>query len=72
MDAFGGTGRFDSLPPEGRAVAMRNSRLFRASTSSPDPFPELSKERVKRLKTPIMIVGGENTLKIKVDNHQSS
>jgi pimeloyl-ACP methyl ester carboxylesterase len=64
VDGFGGAGRFDSLPPEARAVAMQNSRFFKAATSSPDPFPELSKERVKGLKIPIMIVGGENTLKI--------
>lgn len=64
VDAFGGSGRFDSLPPERRTVAIQNSRFFRAATSSPDPFPELSKERVKRLNMPIMIVGGENTLKI--------
>jgi len=64
VDAFGGAGRFDGLPPEGRAVAMENSRFFKASTSSPDPFPQLSKESVKRLKIPILIVGGENTLKL--------
>lgn len=64
VDTFGGAGRFDRLPPEARTVAMQNSRFFKASTSSPDPFPALAKEKVKRLKMPILIIGGENTLKI--------
>ncbi|MDQ3802924.1 MAG: hypothetical protein M3416_03610 [Acidobacteriota bacterium] len=39
VDGFGGAGRFDALPPEGRAVAMQNSRFFKAVTSSPRPLP---------------------------------
>jgi pimeloyl-ACP methyl ester carboxylesterase len=43
---------------------MQNSRFFQASTLSSDPFPELSKEKVKRLRLPILIVTGENTIKL--------
>jgi pimeloyl-ACP methyl ester carboxylesterase len=64
VDTFGGAGRFDRLPPEGRTVAMQNSRFFKASTASSDPFPALSKEKVKRLNMPILIIRGEHTLKI--------
>lgn len=64
VDTFGGAGRFDRLSPEARSVAMQNSRFFKASTASSDPFPALSKEKVKRLKMPILIISGENTLKI--------
>lgn len=64
VDGFGGAGRFDALPPEGRAVAMRNSRFFRAATSSLDPFPDLPKDRVRRLSIPVLIVTGENTIKL--------
>jgi pimeloyl-ACP methyl ester carboxylesterase len=55
---------FDNLPPDGRATAMQNSRFFKAATSSSVPFPDLCKDKVKRLSIPILIVTGENTLKI--------
>jgi pimeloyl-ACP methyl ester carboxylesterase len=64
VDGFAGAGRFDNLPPEGRAVAMQNSRFFRAATLSSDPFPDLSKDKVKRLSTPVLILGGENTIRL--------
>jgi non-heme chloroperoxidase len=64
VDGFGGAGRFDTLPPEGRTVAMQNSRFFKASTSSSDPFPKLSKDKVKRLSIPVLIITGENTIKL--------
>jgi pimeloyl-ACP methyl ester carboxylesterase len=59
-----GKGRFDSLTPEARAAAMQNSRFFKANTLSSDPFPNLSKDKVKRLRIPTLIVTGENTIKI--------
>jgi len=64
VDGFAGAGRFDALPPEGRAVAMRNSRYFKAATLSSDPFPDLSKDKVKRLSAPVLIVAGEHTLEL--------
>ncbi len=64
VDGFGGAGRFDSLPPEGRAVAMQNSRFFKAATSSADPFPAVSKDKVRRLDMPVLIVTGENTIRL--------
>lgn len=62
VDGFAGAGRFDKLPSEARAAAMQNSRFFKASTSSSDPFPNLSKDRVRRLRVPVLIVTGENTI----------
>ena len=71
VDGFAGTRRFDSLPPEGRTIAMQNSRFFKAATLSTDQLPELSKEKVKRLRIPILIVTGENTIKLpKVVNEE--
>lgn len=64
VDGFAGAGRFDLLPPEGRAVAMQNSRFFKAATLSSDPFPELSKGKARRLNIPTLIVTGENTIKL--------
>ena len=64
VDGFSGTRRFDNLSTEGRDAIMQNARFFKALTSSSDPFPEISKERVKRLRIPILIVTGENTINL--------
>ncbi|MCA1615127.1 MAG: alpha/beta hydrolase [Acidobacteria bacterium] len=64
VDGFGGAGRFDRLAPGARAVAMQNSRFFKAATASDDPFPDLPKEKVRRLRAPALIVTGENTLRL--------
>lgn len=62
VDGFGGAGRFDGLAPEARAAAMRNAQFFKVATSSPDPFPDLPKEKVRQLNMPILIVTGANTI----------
>jgi non-heme chloroperoxidase len=64
VDGFGGAGRFDRLTPEARAVATANSRFFKAATASPDPFPDLAKDKVRGLRAPILIVTGENTIRL--------
>ena len=64
VDGFAGAGRFDNLPPEARAVAMQNSRFFRAATLSADPFPSLSKAKVRRLDMRVLIITGENTIRL--------
>jgi non-heme chloroperoxidase len=64
VDGIIGPRRFDSLPPEGLAAVMQNSRFFKAITLSSDPFPNLSKDKVKRLRIPVLIVTGENTIRI--------
>lgn len=64
VDGLAGTGRFDSLPAAGLAAALQNSRFFKANTLSFDPYPNLSKARVKRLRIPALIITGENTIKI--------
>jgi pimeloyl-ACP methyl ester carboxylesterase len=64
VDGFSGTPIFDHLTAERRAAIMQNARFFKASTLSADPFPPLSKEQVKQLRIPILIVTGEHTIKI--------
>lgn len=64
VNGFSEPHRFDSLPPKGLAAVMQNSRFFKATTLSSDPFPNLSKDKVKRLRIPTLIVTGENTIKI--------
>jgi non-heme chloroperoxidase len=64
VDGIIGKGRFDNLSPEGLAAVMQNSRFFKANTLSSDPFPNLSKDKVKRLRLPVLIITGENTIRI--------
>jgi pimeloyl-ACP methyl ester carboxylesterase len=71
VDGFAGARRFDNLPPETQAAIMQNSRFFKAVTLSTDPLPNLSKDKVKRLSMPILIVTGENTIELaKVINEE--
>ena len=64
VDGFGGVGRFNSLSSESRNAAMQNARFFKSATSSSDPFPDIPKEKVSRLKMPVLIVTGEHTLQL--------
>jgi non-heme chloroperoxidase len=61
IDAFDGRGTFDALPAERRAAMMANARFFKAITSSSNPFPDLSKDAVRLLQMPVLIVRGEHT-----------
>jgi non-heme chloroperoxidase len=61
IDAFDGRGTFDGLPAERRAAVMANARFFKAITSSSDPFPNVSKDAVRRLQMPVLIVRGAAT-----------
>ena len=61
VDIFGGPGTFDRMTPAAREVAMQNSRFFKAATMSTDHSPDISRDKVRRLKIPILIVNGENT-----------
>lgn len=64
VDGFAGPGKFDSLSPEARTLALQNSRFFRVATASADPFPSISKDKVRQLKMPVLIVTGENTIEL--------
>jgi non-heme chloroperoxidase len=61
IDAFDGVGTFAALSAERRTVVLQNAGFFKAGTSSSDPFPNLPKERVRRLRMPILIVRGDGT-----------
>jgi non-heme chloroperoxidase len=64
VDGFSGTPGFDNLPPERITAIMQNSRAMKALTISSDPYPNLSKEKVGQLSIPILIITGENTIRI--------
>jgi pimeloyl-ACP methyl ester carboxylesterase len=61
IDAFDGRRTFDALPAQRRGVVMENARFFKAITSSSDPFPNLFKDDVRRLRIPVLIVRGADT-----------
>jgi pimeloyl-ACP methyl ester carboxylesterase len=61
IDAFDGAGTFDGLPAERRAAVLQNAGFFRALTASSDPFPNLSKDVVRLLRVPVLIVRGAET-----------
>jgi pimeloyl-ACP methyl ester carboxylesterase len=61
VDIFGGTGAFDRMPPATVEIAMQNSKFFKAATLSTDHTPDISKDKVRRLKMPILIISGEHT-----------
>jgi pimeloyl-ACP methyl ester carboxylesterase len=63
-DGINGPGRWDSLSAETRAARMQNSIFFKVLTSSSNPFPALSEDRLKRMTVPTLIVTGENTTTI--------
>jgi non-heme chloroperoxidase len=64
VDGFSGTPGFDNLPPERIAGIMQNSRAMKVLTMSSDPYPNLSKEKVEQLSIPVLIITGENTIRI--------
>jgi non-heme chloroperoxidase len=64
VDGFSGSHGFDNLPPERIAAIMQNAPAMKALTMSSDPYPNLSKEKVGRLRIPVLIITGENTIRI--------
>lgn len=61
IDAFDGDGSFDRLPPERRRTVMDNAGYFRAITAAADPYPNISKDAVRALTLPILVIRGELT-----------
>jgi pimeloyl-ACP methyl ester carboxylesterase len=64
VDGMSGPGSFDRLAPERAAVVMRNAPAMKALLLSSDPFPNLSKDRARRLKIPTLVVTSEHAIKI--------
>lgn len=66
IDAFDGNGTFSSLPDERRRSIMQNVGYFKAITLSSDPYPNLPKDAVARVKAPAVLVRGEHTHELDV------
>jgi pimeloyl-ACP methyl ester carboxylesterase len=63
-DGIGGPGYFDSLPAGARAARLQNARALQALMQSSDAFPALAREDVWCLAVPILIIEGEQTIRI--------
>ena len=61
---FAGEGVFDQVPETQRKYWMGNLREWQALTTSRDAFPALSREDVKRIKAPALMLSGERTLNV--------
>ena len=61
---FAGEGVFDQVPEAQREYWKGNLREWQALTTSRDAFPALSREDVKRIKAPALMLSGEQTLTI--------
>ena len=56
--------KLDNLPPATVEAIMQNAPAMKAINLSPEPFPKISKEEIRRLKIPVLVIAGENTIKI--------
>ena len=61
-DYFSGKGSYDQVSAEFRQSLMDNIREWKALTTSRDAFPMLSRDAVRNLKLPILLLTGEKTL----------
>lgn len=64
IDGFASPGRFDSLSPEAHLVVMQNAAFFKMMARSENPYPDLSRDKVWRLKMPVLVITGEKTIAI--------
>lgn len=66
MNIFNGIlGReFNKLPPAAVESIMQNAPAIKTLVLSSEPFPLIAKDKLRRLNIPILIVTGENTVKI--------
>lgn len=55
---------FASLPAPAAEAIMQNALAIKAQMLSPEPFPAISKKKIRRLKIPVLVVTGENTVRI--------
>jgi non-heme chloroperoxidase len=56
--------RFDALSAETRGFIMENALEWQALTTSSDAFPMLDRAAVKAIKVPILLMSGENTMRM--------
>jgi non-heme chloroperoxidase len=64
VDGLATPGRFDQLPPEARLDVMRNAGFFKMLVRSHDPYPDISRARLRGFDKPVLVITGEKTIAI--------
>ena len=64
VDGLATPGRFDALPPEARLGVMQNAGFFKMMARSQDPYPDISRVSLRRLRMPVLVITGEKTIAI--------
>ena len=64
LDYFVGPGAIDKIPGEMRSAVQANIREWQALTTSRDAFPPISREQIRSLKVPVLMLGGGKTYPI--------
>jgi non-heme chloroperoxidase len=63
-DAFLGAGTFAQFPETLRRKVMRAARDWAAQTMSTTPFPDLARDAVRKIATPVLMLSGTRTIPI--------
>lgn len=61
LDYFVGPGGIDRIPEEFRTVIFGNIREWQALTTSADAFPPITREQVRQLSQPVLMLSGGRT-----------
>ena len=64
LNYFAGPGVFDQIPQVQRDILMSNIQEWQALTMSRDANPPLNRERVRRIKAPVFMLSGGQTMNI--------
>jgi pimeloyl-ACP methyl ester carboxylesterase len=64
LNYFAGPGVFDQIPQVQRDILMSNIQEWQALTMSRDANPPLSRESVRRIKAPVFMLSGGQTMNI--------
>ncbi len=64
VDGFATPGRFDKLAPEARLGVMQNAGFFKMMSRSENPYPEIDRRAMWRLRLPVLVITGEKTIEI--------
>ncbi|MEM9644975.1 MAG: alpha/beta hydrolase, partial [Planctomycetota bacterium] len=62
MDCIGGKGTFDAFPEFVKMKCRQNVREMIAIVSSKAPYPDIDRERVRKLAVPTLILSGRDTV----------
>lgn len=64
VDGFASPGRFDKLPPEAKLGVRQNAAFFKMMTRSSNPYPDIARYDLQRLRLPVLVITGEKTVEI--------